>query len=165
MEPLNLGGHPHLYVLLECKTITTGWACQCQHRPTRGERAPTQGNRPGGRESVCVTLPAPIPSQPQSKRVRKRAQPEGSVLPPRAMQASPPRSTPPPPLRDWIRLNLLHRGIHKKPTLAGPQIPTKVLVVLSPRLFPLFSTRSEHAQHFTCQMHKRIILHVGMIRL
>jgi uncharacterized protein YndB with AHSA1/START domain len=25
---------------------------------------------------------------------------QGSVLPPRAMQASPPRSTPPPPLRD-----------------------------------------------------------------
>jgi len=82
-----------------------------------------------------VTLPAPIPSQPQPKRVGKRAQPEGSVLPPRAMQASPPRSTPPPPLRDWMRLKTLHTGIHKNPTRAGPQILTKVLVVLSPRLY------------------------------
>src|SRR6266849_4756416 len=34
-----------------------------------------------------------------------------------AMQASPPRSTPPPPLRDWMHLKTLHKGIHKKPTL------------------------------------------------
>src|SRR5258708_36865316 len=34
----------------------------------------------------------------------------GSVLPPGAMQASPPRSTPPPPLREWVRLKSLHTG-------------------------------------------------------
>src|SRR6266849_2563703 len=34
----------------------------------------------------------------------------------RAMQASPPRSAPPPPLRDWMRLKTLHTRIHKKPT-------------------------------------------------
>ncbi len=43
----------------------------------------------------------------------------GSVLPPGAMQASPPRSTPPPPLRDRMRLKTLHTGIHKKPTRAS----------------------------------------------
>jgi hypothetical protein len=33
---------------------------------------------------------------------------------------SPPRSTPPPPLRGWMRLQMLYKGIHKKPTLATP---------------------------------------------
>jgi len=31
----------------------------------------------------------------------------------RAMQASPPRSSPPPPLRGWMRLKTLYKGIHK----------------------------------------------------
>src|SRR5216684_5050798 len=43
----------------------------------------------------------------------------GSVLPPGAMQASPPRSTPPPPLRERMRLKTLHTGIHAKPTRAS----------------------------------------------
>src|SRR6266849_10733438 len=43
----------------------------------------------------------------------------GSVLPPWAMQASPPRSTPPPPLRERMRLKTLHTGIHTKPTRAS----------------------------------------------
>ncbi len=43
--------------------------------------------------------------------VGERALARGSVLPPRAMQASPPRSTPPPPLREWMRLKTLHTGI------------------------------------------------------
>ncbi len=37
-----------------------------------------------------------------------------------AMQASPPRSTPPPPLRDRMRLKTLHTGMHTKPTRASP---------------------------------------------
>ncbi len=41
---------------------------------------------------------------------------KANIAPPRAMQASPPRSTPPPPLRDWMRLKTLHTGLHKKPT-------------------------------------------------
>ena len=34
--------------------------------------------------------------------------------------------------------------------------------LLIPEVFLSFSTRSEHAQHFTCQMHKHLILHGGM---
>src|SRR5712692_10865088 len=41
------------------------------------------------------------------------------ATPARAMQASPPRSAPPPPLRDWMRLKTLHTRIHKKPTPEG----------------------------------------------
>ncbi len=44
----------------------------------------------------------------------------GARFPGWAMQASPPRSTPPPPLRDRMRLKTLHTGIHTKPTRASP---------------------------------------------
>jgi len=46
----------------------------------------------------------------------------GGTLPlARAMQASPPRSSPLPPLRGWMRLKTLNTGIHKNyPCKTGP---------------------------------------------
>ena len=72
-------------------------------------------------EQVCMYLPcisegdAPLPHMEAFRgrlfcmvmASRVGAGAVWSVLPPRAMQAS-------PPLRDWLRLKTLHTGIHKK---------------------------------------------------